>query len=159
MRIGNRLGVVVVGACSPDGGGGHRSGARRTTPSVSNRYPSGAPSPTRRATIIMASTSRPNSAAILTVNTTSGKVGPIVGPDGRERGNGAEVGMNAHGWYTFWSLADENDKAKPYTVETDIRPGRREHPKALELLLLADEVRRDPRAVGRRQRSGRHHAK
>jgi hypothetical protein len=37
----------------------------------------------------------------LTVTVDGGKVGPIVGPDGRERANGADVGLNAHGWYTF----------------------------------------------------------
>jgi hypothetical protein len=39
----------------------------------------------------------------LTVATTDkdAKLGPIVGPDGREHANGADLGTNAHGWYTF----------------------------------------------------------
>ena len=56
-------------------------------------------------------------------------------------------------WYHL-----HGDRAdKPYTVET-IRSGRAKHAQALELLLLADQGRRDPRALGRRQRPGRHHA-
>ena len=54
----------------------------------------------------------------LTVKATAGKVGPIVGPDGRERANGSDVGMNAHGWYTFKVSADETDKTKPYGLST-----------------------------------------
>ena len=50
----------------------------------------------------------------LTVTVDGAKVGPIIGPDGRERPNGADVGQNAHGWYTFKVKgADE-----PYTVAT-----------------------------------------
>ncbi|MBV8487980.1 MAG: hypothetical protein JO161_06845, partial [Planctomycetaceae bacterium] len=37
----------------------------------------------------------------LTVEVTSGQVGPILGPDGRDLPNGHEVGTNAQGWYTF----------------------------------------------------------
>jgi hypothetical protein len=37
----------------------------------------------------------------LTVTAKDAKVGSIIGPDGRERTNGADVGPNAHGWYTF----------------------------------------------------------
>ena len=57
---------------------------------------------------------------VLTIKTTSGTVGPIIGPDGKERPNGQELGLNQpagqelHGWYTFTvSRATE-----PYTVET-----------------------------------------
>src|SRR4051794_20153035 len=38
---------------------------------------------------------------VLTVTTTAGTVGPIVGPDGRERANGEESGTSAQGWHTF----------------------------------------------------------
>jgi hypothetical protein len=37
----------------------------------------------------------------LTIATTSGTVSKITGPDGAERENGAEVGRNQHGWYSF----------------------------------------------------------
>lgn len=52
----------------------------------------------------------------LTVKATGGTLGPIVGPDGRERPNGQDVGTNAHGWYTFSVTGTEKDK--PYTVLT-----------------------------------------
>jgi hypothetical protein len=51
----------------------------------------------------------------LTVKTTAGQIGPIAGPDGKPRTNGQDVGMNAHGWYTFTVKAD---KDKPYAVST-----------------------------------------
>ncbi len=51
---------------------------------------------------------------LLTIKTTSGTVGPIVGPDGHPRQNGQEVGTNQHGWYTFTVTGAD----KPYTVET-----------------------------------------
>ena len=51
---------------------------------------------------------------VLTVSTTEGTLGPIVGPDGRERANGQEVGDGAHGWYTF----AVKDAEKPYSVAT-----------------------------------------
>ena len=38
---------------------------------------------------------------VLTIETTRGQVGPITGPDGRERSNGQDVGVHAQGWYTF----------------------------------------------------------
>ncbi|MBV8317733.1 MAG: hypothetical protein JOZ53_22560, partial [Planctomycetaceae bacterium] len=44
---------------------------------------------------------------VLTIKTTSGTVGPIIGPDGKERLNGQELGLNQpagqehQGWYTF----------------------------------------------------------
>ena len=47
---------------------------------------------------------------------------------------------------------------KPYTVETTFVQVGQSTPQALELLLLAHQVRRDPRALGRRQRPGRHDA-
>src|SRR5215212_3520112 len=37
----------------------------------------------------------------LTIKASSGTVGTITGPDGRERRNGQEVGQNQQGWYTF----------------------------------------------------------
>jgi hypothetical protein len=50
----------------------------------------------------------------LTIKASVGAVGAITGPDGRTRANGAEVGANQHGWYTFRVTGAE----KPYTVET-----------------------------------------
>ena len=50
----------------------------------------------------------------LTIKTSDGTVGTINGPDGRERGNGQEVGENKQGWYTF----KVTGATKPYTIET-----------------------------------------
>src|SRR4051794_33165687 len=50
----------------------------------------------------------------LTIRTTAGNVGRIVGPDGRERRNGQEVGRNQQGWYAF----SVTGASAPYTVET-----------------------------------------
>jgi hypothetical protein len=50
----------------------------------------------------------------LTIKTTAGTVGSILGPDGRERQNGQEVGTNQHGWYSF-SVSGAD---KLYTIET-----------------------------------------
>ena len=88
----------------------------------------------------------------LTIKATSGKVVESQGPDGAAVGNGQEVGVDQQGWYTF----KVEGPTKAYTVETTLRPGRPEPQEALELLLLADQGRRDPRALGRRQRPGRH---
>ena len=51
---------------------------------------------------------------VLTVTTTAGEVGRIVGPEGRERANGEDVGKDAQGWYTFTVTGAD----KPYAVET-----------------------------------------
>ena len=37
----------------------------------------------------------------LTIETTAGKIENLKGPDGRDFSNGAETGMNRHGWFTF----------------------------------------------------------
>ena len=50
----------------------------------------------------------------LTIGVTAGRVGPITGPDGRERPNGQDIGVNAQGWYTFTIIGAE----KPCTVST-----------------------------------------
>ena len=88
----------------------------------------------------------------LTIKTTSGKVVELKGPDGTALANGQDVGMDQQGWYTF----KVEGAKKPYTVETTFVQVGAEPQAALELLLLADEGRRDPRALGRRQRPGRH---
>jgi hypothetical protein len=51
---------------------------------------------------------------VLTIKTSSGTVGPILGPDGRPRQNGQEVGTNQQGWYTFTVTGAD----RPFTVET-----------------------------------------
>jgi hypothetical protein len=51
---------------------------------------------------------------VLTIKTTAGTVSSIIGPDGRARINGEEVGMNQHGWYTFHIAGAD----KPYTIDT-----------------------------------------
>src|SRR5262249_14861940 len=50
----------------------------------------------------------------VTIKTTSGTVSQILGPDGRERQNGQDVGRNQHGWYSFVVTG----VTKSYTVET-----------------------------------------
>ena len=81
-------------------------------------------------------------------------VGKITGPDGRDAperpGSRAEPARLVH-------LQGHRGDEALYGRD-HVRPGRPEHPQALELLLLADQGRRDPRALGRRQRPGRHHA-
>lgn len=51
----------------------------------------------------------------LTVKVSAGRVEAITGPDGRRRSNGEDVGMDAHGWYTFRVVGAE----RPYSVETE----------------------------------------
>ena len=112
MRIGNRLGGAVVwalvAATSAISGAG-ASAAERVQPvplggslgdlSGDRRY--GVYVPTRFG-------------GELAIKSSSGTVGAITGPDGRERQHGQEVGENQHGWYTF-SLTGAT---KPYTIET-----------------------------------------
>jgi hypothetical protein len=50
----------------------------------------------------------------LTITTTSGTVSAILGPDGRPRSNGQEVGRDQHGWYTFAVTG----ATAPFTVTT-----------------------------------------
>ena len=88
----------------------------------------------------------------LTINATDGEVGRIVGPDGRavdqrHRRRARSAGL-VH-------LPDRGGR-RPLQRLDQVRPGRRGGPQALELLLLADQGRRDPRALVRRQRPGRH---
>jgi len=50
----------------------------------------------------------------LTLKVSSGTIGRITGPDGKERQNGGEVGTNQQGWYSF----EVTGATKPYRVET-----------------------------------------
>ncbi len=50
----------------------------------------------------------------LTIETTAGKIENLKGPDGRDFNNGAETGMNRHGWFTF----EIKSEGKPYTLES-----------------------------------------
>jgi len=52
----------------------------------------------------------------LTIKATSGTVEEIVGPDGKPRKNGEEVGNDQQGWYRFKVVKPEQDA--PYTIET-----------------------------------------
>ena len=88
----------------------------------------------------------------LKVKTTSGRVIDLKGPNGVAQTNGQDVGIDQQGWYTF----KVEGAKKPYKVETTFVQVGREYQEALELLLLADEGRLDPRALGRGQRPGRH---
>jgi hypothetical protein len=51
----------------------------------------------------------------LTVKASGGQVEGLTGPDGRARANGQDVGMDAHGWYTFKVVGAEG----PYTVSSE----------------------------------------
>ncbi len=52
----------------------------------------------------------------LAIKSTSGKVVEIKGPDGKERRNGEDLGLDKHGWYTFKVAAPDKDAS--YLVET-----------------------------------------
>lgn len=51
---------------------------------------------------------------VLTIQSTSGTVERLIGPDGRPRQNGSEVGSGQQGWYTFKVTGAD----KPYTILT-----------------------------------------
>jgi hypothetical protein len=51
---------------------------------------------------------------VLTIETTRGDIGPISGPDGRERSSGEDVGFHAQGWYTF----EVKGAQAPFTVSS-----------------------------------------
>ena len=61
----------------------------------------------------------------LTVTADGANVGPIIGPDGRERANGADVGHEcARGWYTFTVKGGQG----AFSVSTTfIQVGRSQH--------------------------------
>ena len=61
---------------------------------------------------------------VLTVETTSGKVGRVEGPDGRGRPNGEDIGLGAPGWYTF----EVEGATAPFSVSTSfVQVGRSAH--------------------------------
>src|SRR6516225_640205 len=112
MRIGIRLGAVVVGAvvaATSAGLAARADDAKRVQPvplGGSVGYQTGEQHfgvyvPTKFG-------------GELTLTTTSGRIESIVGPDGRHRTNGQDVGTNAHGWYSFTVAGAEG----PYTVST-----------------------------------------
>jgi hypothetical protein len=112
MRIGNRMGgavaraIVVAAALGPaaraverpqpvplGGALGGQSGDRGFAVYVPTRF-----------------------GGVLTIKATSGQVEEIIGPDGRVRQNGQEVGQDQHGWYTF--RVKGTDSGQVYSVET-----------------------------------------
>ncbi|MCA1684966.1 MAG: hypothetical protein LC745_03075 [Planctomycetia bacterium] len=119
MRIGKRLGIAAVGAWLAATAVTLATGAdvaRRvqpvplggSLPGQSGDHHYGVYVPTRFG-------------GVLKVAATDGKLGPILGPDGRERANGEEVGNDAQGWYTFPVTGAE----KPYSVSaTFVQVGR-----------------------------------
>jgi hypothetical protein len=112
MRIGNRLGAAALAAVAATAGATlavGADGAQRVQPVPLGGSLSGQ-SGDRHFGVYVPT----KFGGELTVSTTSGKLGPVVGPDGRERSNGRDVGMNAHGWYTF----TVSDAEKPYSVST-----------------------------------------
>jgi hypothetical protein len=59
----------------------------------------------------------------LTITTTDGAVSPISGPDGKEHANGADLGLDTHGWHTF----SVSRSRGPYSVSaTFVQVGRSE---------------------------------
>ena len=112
MRIGSRLGIAVVGvwiATATVTLAAEADPARRVQPvplggslsAQSGDQHFGVYVPTKFG-------------GELTVTTTAGTVAQIVGPDGRDRANGREVGNNAQGWYTFKVAGAD----KPYSVSS-----------------------------------------
>jgi hypothetical protein len=111
MRIGNRLGMAAVGALlamtvSLAAGADE---ARRVQP-----VPLGGSLAGRSGDQYFGVYVPTRFGGVLTIQTTSGTLGPILGPDGRERLNGREVGENAHGWYSF----KVTGAGQPFTVST-----------------------------------------
>jgi hypothetical protein len=51
----------------------------------------------------------------LSIKATAGTIEALVGPDGKARENGGEIGFNQHGWYTFRVVKAD----KPFDVETE----------------------------------------
>ena len=112
MRIGNRLGMAVVGAwlaVATANLAARADAARRVQPVPLGGSLSGQSGDRQYGVYIPT-----KFGGELTVKTTGGTLGPIVGPDGRERANGSEVGNNAHGWYTFTVTGAD----KPYDISS-----------------------------------------
>lgn len=114
MRIGNRLGMAVVGAVLAAATATLAMGAdaaKRVQP-----VPLGGSLADQTGDQHYGVFVPTKFGGELNVKTTSGSVEKLIGPDGRERINGQDVGMNAHGWYTFEVTNAEKDK--PFTVTT-----------------------------------------
>lgn len=113
MRIGNRLGGTMVLAISAvmfatiSGG----ASAEQVQP-----VPLGGSLPDQKGDRAYGVYVPTKFGGVLSIKATSGEVERIVGPDGRPRKNGEEVGENVHGWYTFFVKDAEKDT--PYKVET-----------------------------------------
>ena len=147
MRIGNRLGGVLVWALAAtmSVAAGAQTAERVTTVPLGgsldgqtgDRY-FGVYVPTRFG-------------GELTIKATLGsRWSELKGPEGAILTNGQDIGLDQQGWYTF----KVEGAKKPYTVETTFVQVGQSVEAALELLLLADQGRLDPRALGRRQRPG-----
>src|SRR3954469_11782819 len=112
MRIGNRLGVAAVAAIIATSGAVPVAGqdaVKRVQPLPLGGSLSGQTGEHHFGVYVPT-----KFGGELKVEATSGKLGPILGPDGRERANGQDVGSNAHGWYTF----TVKDPEKAYSVST-----------------------------------------
>ena len=86
---------------------------------------------------------------VLTVTTTAGKVGRIVGPEGRQRANGEDVGKDQQGWYTFTVTGAD----KPLRGRDELRAGRAEPAASLGTSITGRRrptrsTSRGPRATG-----------
>src|SRR4051812_10414601 len=112
MRIGNRLGVAAIAAIIATSGATSVVGqdaVKRVQPVPLGGSLSGQTGEHHYGVYVPT-----KFGGELKVEATAGKVGPILGPDGKERANGQDVGGNAHGWYTF----TVKDAGKPYSVWT-----------------------------------------
>src|SRR4051812_8221368 len=90
MRIGNRLGIAVVGAWFAATSVSLAADvARRVQPVPLGGSLSGQSGDQHYGVYVPT-----QFGGVLTVSATDGKVGTITGPDGRERTNGEEVGNN-----------------------------------------------------------------
>lgn len=112
MRIGNGLGVAALAVVVAAAGASSRVGA--DTPKRVQPVPLGGSLGAQTGEQHFGVYVPTAFGGDLTVKTSVGEVGTILGPDGKPRTNGQDVGMNAHGWYTF-TVAKAD---KPYTVST-----------------------------------------
>ena len=88
----------------------------------------------------------------LKVKTTAGQVVELKGPERRALDQRPGHRLRPAGMVYLQGRGGQ----EALHGRNDLRSGRSEHEEALELLLLADQGRLDPRALGRRQWPGRH---
>jgi hypothetical protein len=109
MRIGNRLGGLLVWACAATMS---VAGSARTTERVS--VPLGGALDGQTGDRYFAVYVPTRFGGELKVATTAGEVAELQRPGGAAQANGQEIGLDHQGWYTF----KVEEAKKPYTVST-----------------------------------------